>query len=113
MLNLFQHLRPHPRFLPGGEVGQALNFILAFVVTYELLNVFQLLLKNMSTLSKNHIVILSRGYKTIFFSYDSLLSLLFLLKEKVSKKFKAGAMAPPAQPCLRTSNSHYRIHHAL
>jgi hypothetical protein len=35
---------------------------------------------------------------TIFFLYDSQLSLLFLLKEKVSKKFKAALTAPRRQP---------------
>jgi hypothetical protein len=49
----------------------------------------------------------------IFFSYDSSPFLLFLLKEKVSKKFKAGAKAPPAQPCPRTGNSHYCAYLAL
>jgi hypothetical protein len=38
-----------------------------------------------------------------------LLFLLFL-PEKVSKKFKAGAKAPPAQPCPRTGNCHYSLY---
>jgi hypothetical protein len=46
-------------------------------------------------------------------SFFSQLFLLFLLKEKVSKKFKAGAKAPPAQPCPRTTVSHYCLYIAL
>jgi hypothetical protein len=37
----------------------------------------------------------------------------FVLKQKGSKKFKAGAKAPPAQPCPRTGISPYYFYLAF
>jgi hypothetical protein len=42
---------------------------------------------------------------TIIFSFFSLLFLLFLLKEKVSKKFKAALTAPRRQPASAQQQS--------